>query len=74
MVILFRPNLIMLFIIFTFSNISLGYAYIGPGAGVSLLGSLLGVLLAIGSLIVLLLAWPIRKALKKRKKKHEDAK
>ncbi len=49
-------------------------AYVGPGAGISLLGSLLGligvVLLALGSVLL----WPVRRLLKKRREQTADAK
>ena len=35
-------------------------AYIGPGAGASLAGSLLGVLAAIGMALAIVLFWPLR--------------
>lgn len=40
-------------------------AYIGPGAGASLAGSLLGVLAAIGTAIAVVLFWPLRLIYKK---------
>lgn len=42
-------------------------AYIGPGAGISVLGSLLGILGTIIVAIGAILFWPIRKMLKRRK-------
>ena len=42
-------------------------AYIGPGAGISVLGSLLGILATIVVAIVAIVMWPLRKALKKRR-------
>jgi len=36
------------------------HAYIGPGAGASLAGSLLAVLAAIGTAIAIVLFWPLR--------------
>lgn len=48
-------------------------AYIGPGAGISVLGSLLGILgtivLAIGAIIL----WPLRKLIKRRKLARQGA-
>jgi hypothetical protein len=44
-------------------------AYIGPGAGISVLGSLLAVLGTIVLAIGAILFWPIRKLLKRRKGK-----
>ena len=42
-------------------------AYIGPGAGISVLGSLLGILGTIIVAIGAILFWPIRKMMKRRK-------
>lgn len=42
-------------------------AYIGPGAGISVLGSLLGILATILVAIGAILFWPVRKLLKRRK-------
>ena len=43
------------------------HAYIGPGAGISVLGSLLGILATILVAIGAILFWPVRKLLKRRK-------
>lgn len=43
------------------------FAYIGPGAGISVLGSLLGILGTIVVAIGAILFWPVRKLLKRRK-------
>ncbi len=43
------------------------FAYIGPGAGISVLGSLLGILSTILLAIVAIVAWPLRKLMKRRK-------
>jgi len=42
-------------------------AYIGPGAGISVLGSLLGILGTIVVAIGAILFWPVRKFLKRKK-------
>ena len=42
-------------------------AYVGPGAGISVLGSLLGILVTIGVALLAIIMWPIRKMMKKRK-------
>lgn len=39
--------------------------YIGPGAGIGMLGALLGVLLAVGGALLMALAWPLRMLLRK---------
>ena len=49
------------------------FAYIGPGAGISVLGSLLAVLGTIVLAVGAILFWPIRKLLKRRKGKQADA-
>lgn len=42
-------------------------AYVGPGAGISVLGSLLGILATIFVAIGAILFWPIRKMMKRKK-------
>jgi hypothetical protein len=46
-------------------------AYVGPGAGISVLGSLLGILATIFVAIGAILFWPIRKLMKRRKARKE---
>ena len=43
------------------------FAYIGPGAGISVLGSLLGILGTIVVAIGAIIFWPVRKFLKRKK-------
>jgi len=45
--------------------------YVGPGAGISVLGSLLGILATIFVAIGAILFWPIRKLMKRRKARKE---
>jgi membrane protein implicated in regulation of membrane protease activity len=47
-------------------------AYIGPGAGISVLGSLLGILATIFVAIGAILFWPLRKLLKRRKTRRDS--
>jgi len=42
-------------------------AYIGPGAGISVVGSLLGILGTIVLAVGAILFWPIRKMIKRKK-------
>jgi len=42
-------------------------AYIGPGAGITFIGSLVAILLAVLSAIGFILFWPVRRMLAKRK-------
>ncbi len=44
-----------------------GMAYFGPGAGVTMLSAIWGVLLAIGFAVFALLAWPVRALLRRRR-------
>jgi hypothetical protein len=41
--------------------------YIGPGAGLGLLGALVGLFLAVGSALGFVCFWPLRALLRKRK-------
>ena len=49
------------------------FAYIGPGAGISVLGSLLGILGTIVVAIGAIIFWPLRKFLKRRKQGRQAA-
>lgn len=42
-------------------------AYVGPGAGISVLGSLLGILATIFVALGAVIFWPLRKMMKRRK-------
>lgn len=42
-------------------------AYVGPGAGLSLLGALWALIAALGTAIVFIVAWPVRNMLRKRR-------
>ena len=53
--------------------VSPSVAYIGPGAGISVLGSLLGVLATIFVAIGAIVFWPIRKFLKRKKARRESS-
>ncbi len=46
-------------------------AYIGPGAGIPILGSLFGLIATVILVIAAILFWPIRKLLKKRKQNSD---
>jgi len=47
-------------------------AYIGPGAGISVLGSLLGILATIFVAIGAIIFWPLRKFMKRRKARRKS--
>lgn len=42
-------------------------AYVGPGAGLSLLGALWGLILAMVTAAIFVFAWPVRKMLRRRR-------
>jgi membrane protein implicated in regulation of membrane protease activity len=41
-------------------------AYVGPGAGLSLLGALWGLLIALAAALFFVVMWPVRRYLKRR--------
>lgn len=43
------------------------YAYVGPGAGLSLLGALWALIAAIATALIFVIAWPIRRMLRRRR-------
>ncbi|WP_205042044.1 hypothetical protein [Rhodoligotrophos defluvii] len=43
------------------------FAYVGPGAGLSLLGALWALIAAIATALMFVLAWPIRRMLHRRR-------
>jgi hypothetical protein len=51
-----------------------GFAYFGPGAGVSMLGALWGVIIAIIFTIAGIVLWPLRILLKRMKNKGNEEK
>jgi membrane protein implicated in regulation of membrane protease activity len=48
-------------------------AYIGPGAGLSLLGALWAIVAAVLAALLFLLIWPIRRLLRRRHANAQDA-
>ena len=44
------------------------HAYIGPGAGIPILGSIIGILTTLVIAIGAIFAWPVRRMMRKRKK------
>jgi membrane protein implicated in regulation of membrane protease activity len=47
-------------------------AYVGPGAGLSLLGALWALLVALGTALVFVIAWPVRRMLRKKREEQAD--
>lgn len=54
------------------ASVSPALAYIGPGAGISVLGSLLSILATIFVAIGAIIFWPLRKFMKRRKARRES--
>ena len=48
------------------------HAYVGPGAGLSLLGALWALLVAIGAALVFLVAWPLRRMRRRKREAIEE--
>lgn len=46
-------------------------AYVGPGAGLSLLGALWALIAALATAFLFVIAWPVRKALRRRRTPRE---
>lgn len=49
---------------------TLAMAYVGPGAGLSLLGALWALIAAVATALFFVIAWPIRKAMRRRRGKR----
>jgi len=67
-----KTRILILLTFLILAPVSPAIAYIGPGAGISVLGSLLGILatsfVAIGAIIF----WPVRKYMQRRKARRES--
>jgi membrane protein implicated in regulation of membrane protease activity len=63
---------LILLAILLLAPISPAVAYIGPGAGISVLGSLLSILATIFVAIGAIIFWPLRKFMKRRKARRES--
>lgn len=48
------------------------FAYIGPGAGILLIGPMIALVSAVGIAIAMLLIWPYRAYRKRLKQKHKE--
>ena len=64
-----RTLILMTFLLLAL--VSPAVAYIGPGAGISVLGSLLSILATIFIAIGAIIFWPVRKYMKRRKARRE---
>jgi hypothetical protein len=48
-------------------------AYVGPGAGLSLVGALWGLVLSVGAALWFVILWPLRRMRKRTRERHETA-
>ena len=48
-------------------------AYVGPGAGLSLLGALWAFVAALGIALIMVAAWPVRRMLRRRRERDAAA-
>ena len=67
-----RSTLLLLALNFIVLLVSPAAAYIGPGAGISVLGSLLGILATIFVAIGAILFWPLRTFVQRRKARRQS--
>ena len=67
-------KLILYFLFFSFIYINFSYAYIGPGMGGGLIAAVIGIILAIFSLIIGIIWFPLKRFFKSKKKKNDKEK
>jgi len=56
-----KKNTLMWCLLIMFGTAPAAFAYVGPGAGLSLLGALWGLLLAVGAAVAFIILWPLRR-------------
>lgn len=49
------------------------FAYVGPGAGLSTLGALWGVLIAVVASLGFIILWPVRRMMRRRRAARSEA-
>jgi hypothetical protein len=64
---------IMTLMVLTIGTVNPAAAYVGPGAGLSLLGALWGLLLAVGAALWFVIMWPLRRMRNRARQKQDDA-
>lgn len=68
-----RVIAILIIMTLSFAIVDTAAAYVGPGAGLSLLGALWGLLLAVIAAVGFVILWPLRRMRKRAKEKREAA-
>lgn len=62
--------LVLLLAILALTMSDAAFAYVGPGAGLSLLGALWGLLAAVGAALAFVILWPLRQLRKRARAKR----
>ena len=65
-----HPTLTAASLVLALTASEAAFAYVGPGAGLSLLGALWGLIAAIGAAVLFVILWPLRQARKRRQAKR----
>lgn len=68
-----KMNPLILLVCMLLVPVTTALAYVGPGAGISVLGSLLSILATIVVAIGAIIFWPLRKFMKRRKARRKAA-
>ena len=64
---------ILTLLVLTIGTVNTAAAYVGPGAGLSLLGALWGLLLSVGAALWFVILWPLRRMRKRAQLKRDEA-
>lgn len=64
---------VLMIAILALSASNAALAYVGPGAGLSLLGALWGLLIAVGAALAFVIFWPLRQLRKRTRAKRAAA-
>jgi hypothetical protein len=62
---------VLTIVVLTIGMVNTAAAYVGPGAGLSLLGALWGLVVAVGAALWFVIVWPLRR-MRKRAQQNRD--
>lgn len=68
-----KTYFILLMIVLIVGTANTASAYVGPGAGLSLLGALWGLVLAVGAALWFVILWPLRRMRKRSQQQRDEA-